>query len=93
MNDHTDEVSNDSSGLPTATSAEHARKNPDEWVTGDQPMTEGQASYLKTLSEKTGERFDSTLSKADAVKRIEELQHKTRGGRLKRIVESEQTDG
>lgn len=89
MNDHTD----DSSGLPTAKGAEHARRNPDEWVTGDQPMTEGQASYLKALSEKTGDHFDSGLSKADAAKRIEELQHKRRGGRPKRSVESEQTDG
>jgi Protein of unknown function (DUF3072) len=26
-------------------------KDPDEWVTGDEPMTGAQRSYLKTLSE------------------------------------------
>lgn len=50
------------------------QKDPDEWVTGDEPMTQAQASYLKTLSEEAGETFDGTLSKADASKRIDELQ-------------------
>ncbi len=56
-------------------------KDPDEWTTGDEPMTGAQKSYLKTLSDEAGEEFDETLSKADASKRIDELQHKTgRGG-------------
>jgi hypothetical protein len=49
-------------------------KDPDDWVTGDEPMTQAQASYLKTLSEEAGTEFDGTLSKADASKRIDELQ-------------------
>lgn len=52
-------------------------KDPDEWVTGDERMTGAQASYLKTLSDEAGEPFDETLSKADASKRIDELQERT----------------
>jgi hypothetical protein len=56
-------------------------KDPDEWVTGDEPMTGAQRSYLKTLSEEAHEPFDENLTKAEASKRIEELQQKTgRGG-------------
>ena len=43
-------------------------------------MTGAQASYLKTLCEEAGEPFDDTLRKADASKRIEELQAKTGRG-------------
>lgn len=55
-------------------------KDPDEWTTGDEPMTGAQRSYLKTLSDEAGEPFDETLSKAEASKRIDELQHKTGRG-------------
>ena len=55
-------------------------KDPDEWTTGDEPMTGAQQSYLKTLSDEAGEEFDETLSKAEASKRIDELQHKTGRG-------------
>jgi uncharacterized damage-inducible protein DinB len=55
-------------------------KDPDEWTTGDEPMTGAQKSYLKTLSDEAGEEFDETLTKADASKRIEALQQKTGRG-------------
>jgi len=55
----------------------NAEKAPDNWVTGDEKMTCAQASYLKTLSEEAGEPFDDSLSKADASKRIEDLQEQT----------------
>jgi hypothetical protein len=55
-------------------------KDPDEWTTGDEPMTGAQQSYLKTLSDEAGEEFNGQLSKAEASKRIEELQHKTGRG-------------
>jgi hypothetical protein len=48
-------------------------KDPQSWVTGDEPMTAAQASYLQTLCEETGEEMDTNLSKADASKRIDEL--------------------
>ena len=55
-------------------------KDPDEWTTGDEPMTGAQASYLKTLCEEAGEEFDPGLTKAEASKRIDALQHKTGRG-------------
>jgi hypothetical protein len=58
----------------------NAVKDPDRWVTGDEPMTGAQASYLETLSEEAGEEFDPKLSKADASKRIDALQEKTGRG-------------
>jgi hypothetical protein len=56
-------------------------KDPDEWTTGDEPMTGAQASYLKTLSDEANEPFDENLTKAEASKRIEALQEKTGRGR------------
>jgi hypothetical protein len=49
-------------------------------VTGDEPMTGAQASYLETLSEEAGQEFNPCLSKADASKKIDELQEKTGRG-------------
>ncbi|MFL6733349.1 MAG: DUF3072 domain-containing protein [Sphingomicrobium sp.] len=58
----------------------NAVKDPDDWVTGDEQMTGAQASYLQTLSEEAGEQFDSTLSKAEASKKIDVLQEQTGRG-------------
>jgi Protein of unknown function (DUF3072) len=58
-------------------------KDPDDWTTGDEPMTGAQASYLKTLSEEAGEEFDDSLTKAEASKRIDALQEKTGRGKSK----------
>ena len=57
-----------------------AQKDPDDWVTGDESMTAPQASYLKTLAQEAGEEFDPELSKAEASKKIDELQHETGRG-------------
>jgi DUF3072 family protein len=53
------------------------QRDPDEWKTGDEPMTDAQRSYLETLCRDTGEEFDDTLSKADASKRIDELRERS----------------
>jgi len=53
------------------------QRDPDEWKTGDEPMTDAQRSYLETLCRETGEEFDETLSKADASKRIDELRERS----------------
>jgi hypothetical protein len=58
-------------------------KDPNDWTTGDEPITGAQRSYLKTLSEEAGEPFDDNLTKAEASKRIEELQKKTGRGQKK----------
>ena len=57
-----------------------AEKDPSDWVTGDESMTGPQASYLKTLAQEAGEEFDPELSKAEASKKIDELQHETGRG-------------
>jgi len=59
-----------------------AEKDPDDWTTGDEPMTGPQRSYLHTLAQQAGvEAPPDDLSKADASKAIDELQSKAgRGG-------------
>lgn len=53
-------------------------KDPDDWVTGDEPATGPQQSYLSTLAQEAGEQVDVTgLDKAEASKKIEELQRET----------------
>ncbi|MBV9560989.1 MAG: DUF3072 domain-containing protein [Bradyrhizobium sp.] len=56
----------------------NTRKNPDDWVSGDEPMTGAQASYLKTLAEQVHEPFDfrADLTKAEASKLIDRLRIK-----------------
>jgi hypothetical protein len=49
------------------------KRDPEEWKTGDEPMTDAQRSYLETLCRETGEEFDDALTKAEASKRIDEL--------------------
>jgi hypothetical protein len=55
--------------------ASNTEKNPDDWVSGDEPMTGAQASHLKTLSEQAHDpkAFDDGLTKAEASKRIDAL--------------------
>jgi hypothetical protein len=55
-------------------------KDPDEWKTGDERMTSAQRSYLKTLSDEAKVPVDEELTKAEASKRIDELQEKTGRG-------------
>ena len=55
-------------------------KDPENWTTGDEPMTGAQRSYLSTLCEEAKEDFDENLTKAEASKRIDELQEKTGRG-------------
>ena len=62
--------------------ATNAQKDPDNWTTGDEEMTGAQRSYLHTLAQQAGqnpEDYDG-LSKADASKKIDELQAETGRG-------------
>ncbi len=55
-----------------------AEKDPSDWVTGDEPVTGPQQSYLSTLAQTAGEEVETTeLTKAEASQKIEELQSKT----------------
>ncbi len=58
----------------------NAIKNPDDWKTGDEEMTGAQQSYLNTLAQEAGEEVEEDLTKAEASKKIDELQHKTGRG-------------
>lgn len=51
----------------------NVEKDPSTWVTGNEPMTEAQKSYLSTLSAEAGETLDESMSKGEASKKIEEL--------------------
>lgn len=53
---------------------ETAEKNPEEWVTGDEPITGPQRSYLETLSREAGREVNLDITKAEASEMIEELQ-------------------
>ena len=53
------------------------QKDPDEWNTGDEPMTAAQRSYLETLARDAGEAVDESLTKAEASKRIDQLRERS----------------
>ena len=59
-------------------SRSNTEKDPDEWVSGDEPMTSAQASYLKTLSAQAHQpdAFNERLTKAEASKEIDRLREK-----------------
>ena len=56
-------------------------KHPDDWTTGDEPMTGAQRSYLHTLAEEARVEVDDDLTKAEASKKIDELQEITGRGK------------
>ena len=55
--------------------------HPDDWTTGDEPMTGAQRSYLSTLAEEAGVEIGDDISKAEASKKIDELQERTGRGK------------
>lgn len=55
-------------------------KDPSDWVTGDEPATGPQLSYLQTLAQEAGEEVPTDITKAEASRRIDELQDKTGRG-------------
>ncbi len=59
---------------------QNPEKDPSEWSTGDEPMTGPQTSYLKTLCQEARVEFDENLTKAQASRRIDELQKLTGRG-------------
>jgi hypothetical protein len=56
-------------------------KDPAEWTTGDEPMTGPQRSYLHTLAQEAGADVPEELTKAEASRRIDELQEQTGRGK------------
>jgi hypothetical protein len=70
--------------VPAPDTPSNLQKDPDDWVTGDERMTDAQASYLKTLSEEAHEPFEAGLTKAEASRRIDALQAATGRGQRER---------
>lgn len=70
--EHTDDVLG-----ATASTDNPAAKDPADWVTGDEPMTAAQRSYLDTLAREAGEEISADLTKAQASEHIERLQERT----------------
>jgi Protein of unknown function (DUF3072) len=63
---------------PKTEPTDNTKKNPDEWVSGGDPMTGAQASYLKTLCEQAGspEFYNDHSTKAEASKLIDQMREK-----------------
>jgi hypothetical protein len=78
MIDDPQEATANPSRDPDPAEYSNTSKDPRDWVTGDEPMTGAQASYLQTLCEETGERFDPGLSKAAASELIDNLRDRAR---------------
>jgi hypothetical protein len=60
--------------------SETPEKDPSQWVTGDEPMTGPQRSYLSTLAREAGREIPENLTKAEASSLIDELQQHTGRG-------------
>ncbi|GAA1917760.1 DUF3072 domain-containing protein [Nocardioides hwasunensis] len=83
-NTHSDQAPDETIGGATAGDPAHetlggpqgdsTRKDPEEWVTGDEPMTGAQRSYLDTLAREAGEELPGDLTKAQASEHIDRLQ-------------------
>jgi hypothetical protein len=67
-------------GAPRPGADGTTEKDPESWVTGDEPMTGAQRSYLDTLAREAGEQLSPDLSKAEASEHIDRLQSKTGRG-------------
>lgn len=52
-------------------------RDPEDWVTGDEPMTAAQKSYLDSLAKQAGEELPANLTKAQASEHIDRLQNVT----------------
>ena len=65
---------------PTANDDRSAEKDPSDWVTGDEPATGAQKSYLSTLARQADEDVPEDITKADASRKIDELQQETGRG-------------
>ena len=59
---------------------ENAEKDPSQWVTGDEPMTGAQRSYLHTLAQEAGAEVPEEATKAQASELIDQLQEQTGRG-------------
>ncbi|OMH35082.1 DUF3072 domain-containing protein [Tersicoccus sp. Bi-70] len=84
QNDNTETGTDTGEDRPTigasTPQANTTEKDPEQWVTGDEPMTGAQRSYLDTLAREAGEELPADLTKAQASEHIDRLQSKTGRG-------------
>ena len=73
----TDDQQGETLGAPAPESG--AVRDPEHWVTGDEPMTGPQRSYLDNLARQAGEEIPADLNKAQASEHIDRLQQKVDG--------------
>ena len=70
-------MSDDSTEMLGGPEKSTTEKDPSTWVTGDEPATGAQKSYIDTLAREAGEEISADLTKAEASEHIERLQAKT----------------
>jgi hypothetical protein len=70
------ENTNEPLGSPEPVDVGSAEKDPADWVTGDEPMTGPQRSYLDNLAKQAGEEISPDITKAEASEHIDRLQQK-----------------
>ncbi|WP_294569679.1 DUF3072 domain-containing protein [uncultured Arthrobacter sp.] len=68
----------DTLGSSTPEPAGDFERDPSDWVTGDEPMTDAQRSYLDTLAREAGEEIPADITKAEASEHIDRLQQKSK---------------
>ncbi|RLV49509.1 DUF3072 domain-containing protein [Nocardioides mangrovicus] len=62
--------------LGSSTPETGVERDPDDWVTGDDPITGPQRSYLDSLAREAGEEIPADITKAEASEHIDRLQQK-----------------
>ncbi len=83
MSEHSKEDTTENStseetiGASTPQQPEGLERDPSDWVTGDEPMTPAQRSYLDTLAKESGEQLPADMTKAQASEHIDRLQTKS----------------
>lgn len=84
-------MSDDTLGSPTPEPQGGFTRDPEDWVTGNEPMTDAQRSYLDTLAREAGEEIPADITKAQASEHIDRLQKSS--GRVSGGSDEAQTGG
>lgn len=84
-------MSDETLGSPTPEPQDGFGRDPEDWVTGDEPITDAQRSYLDTLAREAGEELPADLTKAQASEHIDRLQKSS--GRVSGGSDEAQTGG
>ncbi|MEJ7630328.1 MAG: DUF3072 domain-containing protein [Nocardioidaceae bacterium] len=59
--------------MTTEPTGDSPQKDPEEWLTGDEPATAAQLSYLSTLAHDSGSEVPERLTKSEASQLIDSL--------------------